>query len=197
MEFWSTFYSFMDAWLMPIFRLVETPIVGFYLGVSVLAAVCVVLGDLTFNVVVRADRTKIKETTDETTKYNNLSIEALQAGDGNSYSACNKMANEAFGRMFFLQLALSTAALWPIPFALSWLQYRFFGVEFPLALIPITFSYAGVFIPMYVLVRIMYGRIRPKLPFFKGAAEIFGQLHSESQRMKSWQDLFPTPPKKA
>lgn len=193
MEFFSMFNSFMDAWLMPVYRLPETPIIGFYLGTAVLSVVCVILGDITYNLVIRADRARIKETSSETTRYNNLSIEALQAGDGNSYRACNKMANEAFGRMFFLQLALSTAALWPIPFALSWLQYRFFTVEFPLSLIPLTFGYAGVFIPMYILIRVLYGKINARLPFLRGAKEIFRELHKEAERMKSWQDVFPEP----
>ena len=193
MDFWSAFNSMMDSWLMPVFRWPESPVIGFYLGVFVLAAVCVVLGDFTFNIVVRADKKRIKENTVETVKYNNLSIEALQAGDGESYHACNKMANEAFGRMFFLQMAISTAALWPIPFALSWMQYHFYGVEFPLPLIPVVFNYAGVFIPMYILCRIAYGKVRPGLPFFKGAKEIFNGLGAEAHRMKSWRELFPAP----
>ena len=182
---------------MPVYRLPEIPIMGFYLGTAVLTVVCVILGDFTFNLVVRADRAKIKETTGETTRYNNLSIEALQAGDGDSYHACNKMANEAFGRMFFLQLALSTAALWPLPFALAWMQYRFFGVELPLPFSSLHVGYAGVFIPMYIMARILYAQIRPRLPFFRGAKAIFGQLHSETEKMKSWRELLPAPPDKA
>ena len=196
MDFWSAFNTTMDTVLMPFFRYFDTPIVGYYFGVFVLCVICVILGDLTFNIVVRADRRKIRETTDETIKYNNLSIEALQSGEGESYHACNKLANEAFGRMFFLQLALSTAALWPLPFSMSWLQYRFFGVEFPLPFIPLTFNYAGVFIPMYILCRVLYGQFRHKLPFFRGAKKIFAGMQEESERMKSWRELMPAPAKK-
>ena len=197
MDFWNFYYHGMDLWLTPIMQLPQAPILGFYLGVAVLAAVCVVLGDFTYNLVVRADLAKIKETSAETTKYNNLSIEALQAGDGDSYHACNKMANEAFGRMFFLQLALSMASLWPLPFALAWLQYRFHSVEFPLALVSFTLGYTGVFIPIYVLARIGYGQIRPKLPFFRGAVRIFSEIGAQATRRKSWRDLLPAPPQPA
>ena len=191
MEYLNSLFLIMDAWLMPVFRAVETPILGFYLGTAVLASVCVMLGDLTYNIVVRADRSKIKDVNANTVKYNNLSIEALQAGDGDSYRACNKMANEAFGRMFFLQLALSTAALWPLPFALAWMQYRFFEVEFPLAFLPLTFSYAGVFIPMYALLRIGYSKVRQRLPFFSGAARIYAEMGADAEELKTWRDLAP------
>ena len=56
---------------MPIYRWPDAPIAGFLLGTFVLAIVCVVLGDLTFNLVVRADRKKITSTTSETVRLNN------------------------------------------------------------------------------------------------------------------------------
>lgn len=193
MSGWALFYTYLDAALMPLFRFPETPILGFYLGTLVLALVCVVLGDFTYNLVVRADRKKIGENTAETIRLNNLSIDALQAGDGDSYRACNKLANEAFGRMFFLQVALSTASLWPVPFAMAWLQYRFFEAVFPLPGVSVTLGYAGVFLPMYVLARILFGQIRSRLPFFRGAREIFQSFFSQSKTMRSWRELFPRP----
>ena len=63
MDFWLNIYLFLDSWLMPVYRLPEIPIMGFYLGTAMLTVICVILGDFTFNLVVRADRAKIKETT--------------------------------------------------------------------------------------------------------------------------------------
>ena len=195
MSGWHLFQVYMDYWLMPFYRWPDAPIVGFLVGTFVLASACVILGDLTFNLVVRADRKKITSTTAETVRLNNLSIEALQAGEGESYRACNKLANEAFGRMFFLQVALSTASLWPIPFALAWMQYRFVEVEFPLPFISASMGYIGPFLMIYILARIGFGRIRPKLPFFRGAKNIFMGLQTEAGRMKSWRSVFKAPEK--
>ena len=60
-------------------------------------------------------------------KMNRLSSEALSLGDKESYKACNKEGNDAFGQLFFNKFGLSAASLWPIFFALAWMQDRFAG----------------------------------------------------------------------
>ena len=155
--------------------------------------VCVLLGDLTFNLAVRADRKHIAKITGETVKRNNQSIDALQASDADAYRSFNKMANDAFGRMFFLQIALSAASLWPIPFALAWMQYRFFGVDFPFAYFDFSLGFTGMYLLLYILLRVGFGSIKGKLPFFRGAKEIFGEVRIESGRMKSWREFLAVP----
>jgi hypothetical protein len=58
-----------------------------------------------------------------------------------------------------------------VALALGWLQSRFSGIEFRL---PLSFplvgesvGYAFVFIPLYILWRIIFGKVRHYLPFFK------------------------------
>ncbi len=45
--------------------------------------------------------------TGEAEKYQELSMEALKAGDRPAYKAANQLANEAFGKSFFMQVAMS------------------------------------------------------------------------------------------
>ncbi|MFH1139679.1 MAG: hypothetical protein V1816_26685 [Pseudomonadota bacterium] len=186
---WLEFLTLLDRVFLPVFRWPDRAILGFYLGVFCLSAVAALLGDLAFNLAVRADRKRIEEMTRETAKMSNLSLEALQAGDGGSYRACNKMANDAFGKLFFLQAALSMASLWPAPFALAWLQYRFSQVEFPLPFGGWKLNYIGMFLLIYILTRILYGRLGRRLPFFRGAKKILVNASAEHP-LKSWGALL-------
>jgi len=190
---WTGFYHFMDGWLMPFYRWPDAPILGFLLGTAVLAAVSVVLGDLVFNFAVWLDRKRISEVTRETVRLNNLSIEALQSGQGDSYRACNKLANDAFGKMFFLQVALSAASLAPLPFAMAWMQYRFFGVDFLLPWTSFSIGFAGMFLLIYIAMRVFFGRIKHRLPVFRTSRHVFQALKAEAGTMKSWRELVPAP----
>ena len=58
-------------------------------------------------------------------------MEALKAGNRPAYEAANKLANEAFGKSFFMQLTLSATFFWPVFFALGWMQYRFLDWSSP------------------------------------------------------------------
>jgi hypothetical protein len=101
------------------------------------------------------------------------SLNALKSGDKPAYKDINKLANEAYGKSFFLQLAMACASLWPVPFALAWMQTRFSGIAFPLPLsIPLVgkeVSYPFLFIPIYILLRIAFGKLRSHLHLPKDA----------------------------
>ena len=194
MDYWNQFYLLMDAWLMPLYRWPETPILGFLLGTAALAALCVIVGDATFNIAVMVNRRRLREVSAEVVRLNNLSIEALQAGAGDAYRGSNSQANEAFGKLFFLQAALSMAALWPLPFALAWMQPRFLEVEFPLFLAPsIQLGYIGPFLLLYILLRVLFGRVKGRLPFFRRSKEAFAVLADETGKLRSWFELLKVP----
>ncbi len=74
---------------------------GFLLGTFVLALMSVIIGEFSISLIFRINRTFIDKQTDEIVRYQNLSIDALAAGDKEAYHASNKMANEAFGKSFF------------------------------------------------------------------------------------------------
>jgi hypothetical protein len=186
----------MDQWLMPIYRLPDESIWGMYLGTFVLAMAAVVIGNVTLNLALIINKRRVGEYRESMVKMNNLSIEALQAGDGDSYRACNTLGNDAVGRMFFLNMTFSVAALWPAPFALAWMQSHFNGVSFPLFGLGITFNYMGVFIPLYVLAHLVFGKIRPYIPVLKNGRGLTGGAGSPNDSMKSWTDLLAPPPSK-
>jgi hypothetical protein len=100
-------------------------------------------------------------------KQEALAINAYERGDMVCYKALNKEATDAWGRKFFAMMGHSAAILWPVPFALGWMQTRFqgvdFGVMFPLSLVTDSVGYTFSFFPIYVLSRIVFGHM---LPYF-------------------------------
>ncbi|MEW6266877.1 MAG: hypothetical protein AB1641_27695 [Thermodesulfobacteriota bacterium] len=182
---------------MPLYRLPQAPVWGFYLGTFVLALVSVFLGDLALGLALRLDRKQLSRFNAEVVRLHNLSLEAIEAGDRDVYRASNRLANEAFGRMFFLQAAFSLASLWPLPFALAWMQYRFFEVELPLWATGFTLGYTGIFLPLYLLARILWVRFRPFIPFVRDNAKVLAQARASAGRMRGWADLMAKPSEKA
>ncbi len=158
-----TFYLALDPYLIWSYRITNDSGVGFVIGTFVLACICLLIGEITVTLAVLFARKRLVEKTAEAEKYNDLSIEALQAGDKEAYQAANKLAKDAFGHTFFQQMALSSAFLWPVFFALAWMQYRFLDVEVPLPLIPWSLGYIGVFILLYVLAYFLLKLVRSRL----------------------------------
>jgi hypothetical protein len=172
MAFLQTIYLYIDAFLIYFYRLVPVPIAGYMIGTFVLALLSVVAGQLTYAVAYRWNRSWLNTDSREMIKNHNLSLRALAAKDKKAYKACNKVANDAFGKHFFAQMAMGMSSLWPAPFALAWLETRFsdvpFLLPFPLPYIGETVGYPATFIPMFVLVHILFGKIKYRLPFFRG-----------------------------
>ena len=105
---------------------------NFLLGTLALAVLSLLVGEFTSFLASCIVRRHFEQVAGEAKRYQDLSMEALKAGDRPAYEAANKLANEAFGKSFFMQVALSATFLWPIFFALGWMQYRFLEVAFPL-----------------------------------------------------------------
>jgi hypothetical protein len=78
----------------------------------------------------------------------------------------------------------SAGILWPIPFAMGWMQMRFASVEFDLAF-PLSLifgnsvGYIFTFIPIYILCRILFKYMRPYLPYFKGVQKILNEYDAK------------------
>lgn len=184
-------YSLLDAALIAPFRLFDTPLAGFLFGVTVLAAVCIVLGEYSMAWAYIFNRRHYKEQTEEMVRMHNLSIEAIRSKDKESYRAANKWANEHFGKSFFARLALFACSMWPVPFALGWLDIRFSG----LGIMEVPFTswqpgYAFFFIGLYILLRVAFAKFaKPRIPFFN---RVVGLMQSETEReVKSWSELGP------
>lgn len=194
----ETIYHQTDAALIFFFRLAANPMLGYLLGIAVLAFVCVVLGDLTIALAFRCNGTFFHRDSLELVRMQNKSLLALRAGDKKSYQACNEMANDSFGKVFFSQIALGASSLWPVPFALHWLDGRFADVAFllPIPLGQLTsVGYAFTFIPMYILVRILFGHVRSHLPGYRRLTQPPAGDAEEIEVMLSMADVFPVPAK--
>jgi len=135
--------------------------------------ICVVLGELLLSTAIHFNQKHLRDLQAEISEREQLSMQAHEMGDHQGYKALNKQANDAWGRHFFTMAAYSAGMLWPVPFALAWLHSRFAGVGFELAwplslVVGQTVSYPFIFIPMYILARIIFGHSRRWLPYFKG-----------------------------
>jgi len=161
-----------DPYLIRLFNLADDPVAGFILGSFLLAMGCVVVGEVTLSLAIRWNRPQIEALKQEIRRNETLSIQAYEMGDQTSYRALNKAANDAWGRHFFTMAAYSAGVLWPVPFALGWIQIHFsqtlFAVAFPLSLVVgRTVGFAFVFIPVYILARILFKHLHPWLPYFR------------------------------
>jgi hypothetical protein len=114
-----------------------------------------------------------------------MSMAAYHAGDKPGYKALNQQATDAWGKHFFTMVGYSAGMLWPLPFALGWMQTRFHGVDFDLAfplslLFGKTVGYLFTFIPIYILSRIVFKYMRPYLPYFRGVQKRLDQCASRT-----------------
>ena len=96
-------------------------------------------------------------------KMHTLSIHALKAQDKYTYTSLNSQANDAFGKYFFSQIATGMAAIWPVPFALAWMQIRFGKVNFALPLIDVSVGYQFTFFSIYILVYLFFNTVKSKI----------------------------------
>jgi uncharacterized membrane protein (DUF106 family) len=158
MDIFTFIYTYIDMALMPLYRLPQSPIYGYLLGTAVLAVITVIVGEISISLAFMANKKKIANDTDKINRYQDLSFEALRAGNKAAFKACNGIANETFGKSFFSQVSLSAASLWPIFISLGWMQYRFGAVEFHLPYL--TFGYLSSFILCYIIVRILLSKIK-------------------------------------
>jgi hypothetical protein len=165
-------FLFLDPYLIRLYRLTGYAPADFVIGTLVLASIALLIGEFTISLAFLAVRKRIDETTGKAARYQDLSLEALAAGDKPAYKAANKLANDAFGHSFFMQIALSAAFLWPIFFALAWMAYRFGDLELPIPLTQLSLGYIGMFILLYIPVYILFKRVKHKLPYFRGIKKL-------------------------
>jgi hypothetical protein len=161
------FYRVLDPYLIWSYRITGHTGVDFVIGTFVLACISLLIGELTVALAFLFARKRLEEKTAEAEEYQNLSMDALKAGNKEAYEAANKLAKDAFGHTFFQQVALSSAFLWPVFFALAWMQHRFLEMEVPLPLLPISLGFIGVFIIIYVATFILFRQVKRRLTVFR------------------------------
>jgi hypothetical protein len=170
----------LDPILIILYRLTGHPLVDYYLGTFLLALLTVLVGELTISIVFRINKAHLDKLNARVEKMNRLSEEALNLGDEKAYRAINKVGNDAFGHLFFNKFGLSAASLWPIFFALAWMQERFAEIGLPLPWIGWEINYFFFFLLCYILARIFFGRVKRHLPYFKGVHRMLRAYDQES-----------------
>ena len=194
MEILATLMQRLDGAAIFFFRLPEIPILGYYLGCAVLSLVCVVVGQITIAIAFFWNKKFIDADNHEMVRMHNLSVRALLSKNKQAYKSCNKAANDAFGKVFFSQIALSVSALWPVAFAAGWMQTRFQDVTFKLPVaLPVIGDHVGfmfTFLPIYILVYILFGQVKGRLPFFRTIVRHLEQYDAEgAEKMLSISEL--------
>ena len=172
-------YLFLDPYLIWFYRLTGQAAVNFLLGTLAVAVLALLVGEFTSFLASFVVRRHFEQVAGEAKRYQNLSMEALKSGDRPAYEAANELANDAFSKSFFMQMALSATFFWPIFFALGWMQYRFFELEFPIPFTGYSLGYIGVFILLYIPVYILFKKIKRKLPHIRRLAAILTRYHPQ------------------
>jgi hypothetical protein len=162
----------IDFFLILPFRIPQDALTGFLVGTTYLAMLCVVIGELTLSMAIRLNGRHIQKLQNEVAQSGELSMQAYESDDKAGFKALNQEASEAWGRHFFTMAAYSAGMLWPVPFALAWMQGRFEAVEFAVywpfsILLGQSVGYPFIFIPIYIAARIVFGRLRSRLPYFR------------------------------
>lgn len=168
MEWWSK----LDGLLISLYRITGWAVPDYFIGTFLLAVITVVIGDFTTSLVFRANRGYYKRLNDRLAELHELSMVALRLKDKPDYKAVNREANDTFGLLFFSMFGLSAAYLWPVFFALAWMQTRFAGISFPLFFKGWTAGYFFTFLVCYLLSRIVFAELKPYLPYFKHVTSV-------------------------
>lgn len=145
------------------------------------AFLSVILGEITISIAYRFNRSHIRSLNQEVKEYERLSQEASFFSDPAAYRAINREGNEAFGRLFFYKIALSASSLWPVFFALDWLQERYASME---VLVPGTSwgaNYLVSFLVFYVVGRVLFRKFKRALPYFRS---IDGMLKEDEEALR-------------
>jgi hypothetical protein len=152
----------VDPVLIAPFRFFTNSMVGWWAGITTLAFWSTLLGELTMAGVFRINHRAVMKNMDETAYYHKQSMKAKQAGDEKAYNGINRLANEAYGKSFFLMIAMGMAGLWPAFFAAAWLDMRFGDIVFSLPKWAggLELNFLAPFILCYVGMRLVYIRIK-------------------------------------
>lgn len=148
------------------------------------ASTSVILGEITISLAYRFNRGYLRNLNKEVREYRRLSDEASVMADSETYRMINREGNEVFGRLFFYKIALSAASLWPIFFALEWLKDSFGSKE---PLIPGTSleaNYVVSFLVCYIAARILFGRLKNKIPYFRQVKKMLDEDQDETRDSK-------------
>jgi len=162
----------LDPWFIAPYRWISPAYAGFLLGTILLALQCVLLGDLSATLVMYLNKKYLRKMQDSMNRHHTLSEEALKRGDKESFKAVNKQAMDAFGHSFSLGAAIFCVSIWPMPFALAWMNTRFFDapleLPFSLPFLGNSVEFFPAFLLLYIATRITYSSILSRCSWYRG-----------------------------
>ena len=174
---WKTF----DPYLLSLYGLTGVKGLDGLIGTFLISMLASVIGEFTISIVFRINRKHLDSLNTRLKKYGDLSQQAATCGDEISYRALNKEANEAYGQVFFNRFGLSAASLWPAFFALDWIQLHFRQTGINVPFYDSGVNYFLVFLFCYMAARILFGRIKRYLPYFKGQYAVLLDYNKNDQ----------------
>lgn len=149
---------FLDPFLIAPFRFLSYAEAGFFLGTAALAIYCLLLGTIAAAGVKRLNKKHMEKIQKDMDRHHHLSEQALRMGDKESYKAVNRQALDAFGHSFSLGAAVFSVSIWPLPFALFWMNLRFsdapLEMPFSLPFLGSSIHYVASFLLIYITVRV-------------------------------------------
>jgi hypothetical protein len=184
-------YLLLDPYLIWFYRITGWHFIDFLIGTFTLGIIATAVGEFTISVVFLINRKYIAGVIQDATRYQDLAVKAASSSNDAAYVACNDMANEAFGKSFFTQIALSAASLWPVFFAVDWMRYRFDDVQFQLLFTDNTVGFVCVFIAMYAAARLVFSRVKYRIPYFRRIREILDVRSDQGSQAQSTAGLAP------
>lgn len=149
----------LHALLMMPFGWVQNPVGAFWVGSAVLAAACVLVGQATAWMASRWNARHLEGHVREARGYQKTSLGMLASGEPEHYAGVNRLANEAFGRAFFLGVAMNAAALWPVFLAAAWIDARFGGLRVPVGASGFSLNCVAPLAVTYIGMRIAFARL--------------------------------------
>lgn len=194
----DNFFSLVDTILISPYRVGLPSVAAFWFGTSILAFYSIILGEISMNIGYLVNRKYYSGLNTEMIRMHNISIEAIRRQNKSIFKSANTWANEYFGKVFFSHAALFAISLWPVPFAMGWLQKRFSGIDIhTVPVLNFGLEYPFVFISAYIILRYLFSKVRKFIPGFKKMDKIREEDALESGEMKSWNDLVPDEVKNA
>jgi hypothetical protein len=173
MEFITWLLLKIDPVLITPYRFFSSPMLGWWVGTSILALWAVLLGELTMVAAYRLNRQAMDKSTEKALYYQEQSLKAKQINDEKSYKMINKLANEAYGKSFFLSMAMGMGSLWPAFFAAAWLNERFKHIVFALPswIGGFELNFLAPFIFIFIILRIFLYLSRPYIALLRAPAK--------------------------
>jgi len=174
---------FLDPFFIAPFRVISSPTAGYIFGTILLTLQCFILGDISAMGIKFINRKYLRKIQKDMDRHHHLSEKALMMGDKESYKAVNRQALDAFGHSFSLGGAIFCVSIWPMPFALAWMNLRFadapIELSFHLPFLGNSIHYFASFLLIYIAVRITGSALVHRLSWYsKLTARLSGNNES-------------------